>query len=107
MSSYKTSIVIDNKTRNSLKKIGRKEQTYDDIIGELINNRKEVIEKNKAVTPVEEYNDLKHSGDERIFSDSISYSVFSDLCYCGHEKDHHCNLRRCDANNCQCRKFLP
>lgn len=43
MSEYKTSIVIDNKTRNSLKAYGRKDQTYDDIIRDLLEqkNKKE------------------------------------------------------------------
>ncbi|MGC2574345.1 MAG: hypothetical protein WA364_22750 [Candidatus Nitrosopolaris sp.] len=32
----KTTIIIDNKTRNSLKRIGTKGQTYDQIIAELL-----------------------------------------------------------------------
>jgi hypothetical protein len=32
----KTSIIVENTTRNELRKIGRKEQTYDQVIRELI-----------------------------------------------------------------------
>ena len=32
----KTSIIVENTTRNELRKIGRKEQTYDQLIKELI-----------------------------------------------------------------------
>jgi hypothetical protein len=32
----KTSIIVENSTRNELRKIGRKEQTYDQVIKELI-----------------------------------------------------------------------
>ena len=32
----KTSIIVENTTRNELRKIGRKEQTYDQVIKELI-----------------------------------------------------------------------
>jgi hypothetical protein len=32
----KTSIIVENSTRNELRKIGRKEQTYDQVIRELI-----------------------------------------------------------------------
>ena len=32
----KTSIIVENSTRNELRKIGRKEQTYDQLIKELI-----------------------------------------------------------------------
>jgi hypothetical protein len=32
----KTSIIIDTKTRDELKQIGRKNQTYDELIKELI-----------------------------------------------------------------------
>ena len=36
----KTTILIKNKTRDILKTVARKEQTYDDIINELLNIRK-------------------------------------------------------------------
>ena len=36
MVEYKTSIIIDIETRNELKQIGRKNQTYDQLIRELI-----------------------------------------------------------------------
>lgn len=36
-----TNIVISKETRNRLCKVGRKNQTYDDIINELIQTRKE------------------------------------------------------------------
>jgi Rad3-related DNA helicase len=36
MIKNKTSIIIENSTRNELRKIGRKEQTYDQLIKELI-----------------------------------------------------------------------
>jgi hypothetical protein len=32
----KTSIIVENSTRNELRRIGRKEQTYDQVIKELI-----------------------------------------------------------------------
>ena len=32
----KTSIIVENNTRNELRRIGRKEQTYDQVIKELI-----------------------------------------------------------------------
>ena len=32
----KTSIIVENSTRNELRRIGRKEQTYDEVIKELI-----------------------------------------------------------------------
>lgn len=35
----KTTIVIENTTRNLLKHVGRKEQSYDELINELIKNR--------------------------------------------------------------------
>ena len=36
MVEHKTSIIIDIETRNKLKHIGRKNQTYDQLIKELI-----------------------------------------------------------------------
>lgn len=35
MLKNKTSIIVENSTRNELRRIGRKEQTYDQIIKEL------------------------------------------------------------------------
>ena len=37
MVENKTSIIIDTETRNELKQIGRKNQTYNELIRELIN----------------------------------------------------------------------
>ena len=37
MVENKTSIIIDTETRNELKQIGRKNQTYNELIKELIN----------------------------------------------------------------------
>ena len=36
MLNNKTSIIVENSTRNELRRIGRKEQTYDQLIKELI-----------------------------------------------------------------------
>ena len=36
MIKSKTSIIVENTTRNELRKIGRKDQTYDQLIKELI-----------------------------------------------------------------------
>ena len=36
MVEHKTSIIIDTETRNDLKQIGRKNQTYNELIKELI-----------------------------------------------------------------------
>ena len=36
MFKNKTSIIVEDSTRNELRKIGRKEQTYDQVIKELI-----------------------------------------------------------------------
>jgi hypothetical protein len=36
MLKSKTSIIVENTTRNELRKIGRKDQTYDQVIKELI-----------------------------------------------------------------------
>ncbi len=36
MVEHKTSIIIDTRTRDELRKIGRKNQTYDQLIKELI-----------------------------------------------------------------------
>jgi hypothetical protein len=36
MLKNKTSIIVENSTRNELRRIGRKEQTYDQLIKELI-----------------------------------------------------------------------
>lgn len=37
MVENKTSIIIEKETRNELKQIGRKNQTYNELIKELIN----------------------------------------------------------------------
>ncbi|MDN5845897.1 MAG: hypothetical protein L0H53_06440 [Candidatus Nitrosocosmicus sp.] len=46
MSDYKSTILVTKETRLLLSKIGRKEQTYDQIIRELINikNRARLLE---------------------------------------------------------------
>lgn len=36
-------IVIEKETRNKLRKTGRKEQTYDDIINELLEKRRSSV----------------------------------------------------------------
>jgi hypothetical protein len=48
MSVYKTSIVIENTTRDNLKKLGRKDQTFDDIINELIDIKKKEMLQNQS-----------------------------------------------------------
>ena len=40
MRDYKTSIIVNNNTRNFLKSLGRKDQTFNDIIIELIKEKK-------------------------------------------------------------------
>ncbi len=40
MRKYNATIVIDNHTRENLKKIGRKSQTYDEILRELIEQKR-------------------------------------------------------------------
>ncbi len=35
----RTTIILKQETREQLRKIGRKEQTYDDIVNELIKNQ--------------------------------------------------------------------
>ncbi len=39
MKGYKTSITIDNQIRDTLKASGRKDQTYNDIIIELLEQK--------------------------------------------------------------------
>lgn len=41
MSENKTTIVINTKTRHTLRHVGRKYQTYDDIINELLEQKYE------------------------------------------------------------------
>jgi len=40
---YKTSLIVDNTTRNFLKTLGRKDQSFNDIIIELIKEKKKDI----------------------------------------------------------------
>lgn len=40
MRNYKTSIIINSKTRDFLRTLGRKGQTFDDIINEQIIDKK-------------------------------------------------------------------
>ena len=42
MLKSKTSIIVENTTRNELRKIGRKDQTYDQLIKELIEIKQNV-----------------------------------------------------------------
>ena len=35
----KTTILVENETREKLKQIGRKNQTYDDVINELVSSK--------------------------------------------------------------------
>jgi hypothetical protein len=39
----RTSILIEANTRDELRRIGRKEQTYDDIVNELLKKAKESL----------------------------------------------------------------
>ena len=39
----RTTIILKQETREQLRKIGRKEQTYDDIVNELIKKTKESL----------------------------------------------------------------
>jgi hypothetical protein len=41
-------IMIDNQTRDELRSIGRKEQTYDDIIRELLQKAKSSVNSGKS-----------------------------------------------------------
>jgi hypothetical protein len=41
----KTTIVLETETRQLLQKVGRKEQTYDDLIRELVARAKECEKK--------------------------------------------------------------
>lgn len=38
--SYKTTIVVENETRDLLKEVGKKQQTYDALIRELLELKK-------------------------------------------------------------------
>ncbi len=59
----KTIILIENKTREILKTVGRKDQTYDDIINELLRIRKKnTIQFDNNYVKKEPNNDL--TGDE-------------------------------------------
>jgi hypothetical protein len=49
--SDKTTILIKTETRRKLKQIGRKEQTYDDVISELM-EKNESISKSSMRDPV-------------------------------------------------------
>lgn len=40
MDPYKTSIVVNNQTRDFLRSLGKKDQTYDQIILELLETKK-------------------------------------------------------------------
>lgn len=42
--SEKATIIVKNQTRNLMKKIGRKDQTYDDLIFELIQFKQKHME---------------------------------------------------------------
>ncbi len=41
MSLMRSSILIKKNTRDELRRVGRKEQTYDDIVNELLKKAKE------------------------------------------------------------------
>jgi hypothetical protein len=51
-----TTIIIEKQTRNRLKKAGRKEQTYDDIINELLRKTNENPVNSSQLT--EQYTEL-------------------------------------------------
>ena len=33
--------------------------------------------------------------------------IYPDLCYCGHEKNYHSNLDKCNSSDCECKRFIP
>ncbi|MGD9672081.1 MAG: hypothetical protein AB7U98_01225 [Candidatus Nitrosocosmicus sp.] len=43
-----TTIIIQNRTRDLLRKVGRKQQTYDDIINELLEKSKTSIDADRS-----------------------------------------------------------
>jgi predicted CopG family antitoxin len=54
----KSTILVESMTRERLKKIGRKGESYDELINQLLNLKKEVSLENGIETPSPE----RHSG---------------------------------------------
>lgn len=63
MIKNKTSIIIEHNTRNELRRIGRKEQTYDQVINELI-KIKQNLELGRKRTISSDYQSLKSLSDK-------------------------------------------
>lgn len=63
MFKNKTSIIVEDSTRNELRKIGRKEQTYDQVINELI-KIKQNLELGRKRTISSDYQSLKSLSDK-------------------------------------------
>ena len=34
-------------------------------------------------------------------------SILDDICWCGHDRNHHSGLNQCNEKNCNCLKFSP
>lgn len=63
MFKNKTSIIVEDSTRNELRKIGRKEQTYDQVINELI-KIKQNLKLGRKRTISSDYQSLKSLSDK-------------------------------------------
>ena len=63
MIKNKTSIIIEHNTRNELRRIGRKEQTYDQVINELI-KIKQNLKLGRKRTISSDYQSLKSLSDK-------------------------------------------
>lgn len=33
--------------------------------------------------------------------------ILTDVCWCGHHKNSHRDLNRCNKENCNCKRFIP
>jgi len=60
----KTSIIVENTTRNELRRLGRKEQTYDQVIKELIEIKQNFRYK------IKNSDSLGHQSSKQSFSES-------------------------------------
>ena len=63
MARSKTSIIVENSTRNELRRLERKEQTYDQVINELI-KIKQNLELGRKRTISSDYQSLKSLSDK-------------------------------------------
>lgn len=63
MIKNKTSIIVEHNTRNELRRIGRKEQTYDQVINELI-KIKQNLEEGRKKTDSPDYQLIKSLSDK-------------------------------------------